>query len=73
VLYPTGDAQGLAEALRRLVRDPERLTSLRRSAARLFASTFDAERVYGDFVTHLEDTAESASARRRALWSEPRK
>jgi colanic acid biosynthesis glycosyl transferase WcaI len=54
LLYDSGDAAGLANAIEGLVSDPGQREVFRESASRLFETTFHADRVYADYVSHLE-------------------
>jgi len=57
VVYPSGDADALASALRELYDRPERRRQMSANARRLFEERFGAERVYREMVGHLERIA----------------
>ena len=62
--YATGDAEGLAAALVRLMDDRPGLAEMSRNAARLFEQTFQAERVYAAMMDYLGEVHRDYFARR---------
>ncbi|UCG42176.1 MAG: glycosyltransferase family 4 protein [candidate division WOR-3 bacterium] len=64
VTYAEGDHVGLAEAIRSLVIDRERLGRMRKQAGLLYQTTFDPAKVYAGMVSHIEDVAAGRLDRR---------
>jgi len=55
VTYQNGDASSLFQLLRALGSDGQRMHTMARNAASLFARRFDASRVYDEMGTYLQD------------------
>lgn len=60
--YAMGDSAGLAEALRDLARQPDRLGLMRTASRELFEKSFEADQIYNEMVTYLESLASAGPA-----------
>ena len=54
VTYQNGSAKSLADALRNLITNSQRVEEMKKRSLRLFAERYDAEKVYGDMAHYLE-------------------
>ena len=69
VTYAEEDHIGLAEAVRGLASDRDRLERMRAQAALLYQTMFDPAKVYASMVSHIEDAASGRLNRRELAGS----
>lgn len=61
VNYKPGDARALCDVIVRLMKDEQQLTTMSTNAYRLFSEKFDADKVYGEMMSYLEDVVKEHS------------
>jgi len=55
--YPVGDRTALAEMIVKLAEDGEARRQMAANARRIFMERYEADKIYGDFVSHIEGIA----------------
>lgn len=60
--YPNGDAEALVNVLTDLDNNRPRLAAMSANARRVFSELFDAEKVYGEMITYLQEVVSAHSA-----------
>ncbi len=58
--YPHGDAEALCDCVLQIARSRSVRAEQRRGISRMFAEHFDADRIYPEFVSHIERAAGSS-------------
>lgn len=62
VSYSPGDARALRDVIIRLMGDGAQVTMMSTNARRVFSEKFDADKVYGEMITYLQDVVAAYSA-----------
>lgn len=60
VCYKNSDSEGLTKAIENLLVTPKNLTEMSKNAERLFQTTYNPSKVYGDLVLRLADLSRSS-------------